>query len=212
MIQKLFDAHKVGDFKDQKIKMLWIFVGILLFLNLLIFFGFVGIKHDLNSEKLYVTPAEVTQGGFYQTNVIPPAIVYGFTYQIFVAINTWATNGTKDYQTNIVQYKYYLTPDYADYLEKDLKDSLQNGDLEDTVQTLSPYGTINDKDVEQVNDNTWIVTLPLRVTHYKDAAVILDAVYDYKVRVVRTGSSIQYNPWGLEIDGVVSKDLVKTLV
>ena len=69
-----------------------------------------------------------------------------------------------------------------------------------------------DANVKQIDDNTWVVDLPLRVTHYKDATVVMDAVYDYQVRVVRTASSIQYNPWGLAIDGIVSSTRVKTLV
>ena len=211
MLKKLFDAHTIADFKEQKIKMLWAFIVMLMGINGCLFIAMLNINSSLHHQQLYITPAEVTQGGYYQTNVIPNAIVYGFTYEIFVAINTFANNGIKDDQANIIKYKYYLSPDYASYLQGDLKKSTNSGELLDTVQTLSPYGTPSNNDVKQVDDNTWIVDLPLRVTHYKDATVIMDAVYDYQIRVVRTASSITFNPWGLAIDGVVSSTRVKTL-
>ena len=211
MLKRLFDTHKIHDFKEQKLKILWIFIIILISLNVLNFVGYLRLGNSLDHELLYITPAEVTQGGYYKTNVIPNEIVYGFTYQIFVALNTFADNGVKDYQANIVKYRYYLTPDYVSYLQTDLKKSLTDGDLQDIVQILSPYGNQLDQSVKQIDDNTWAVDLTLRVTHYKDATVIMDAVYDYQVRVIRTASSIQYNPWGLAIDGVISSTRIKTL-
>ena len=52
----------------------------------------LGNKGALRHQRLYLTPANVLQGGYYRTNTVSPAFVYGFAYQMFVAINTWSTN------------------------------------------------------------------------------------------------------------------------
>ncbi len=213
MLQKVFDTWKLTDFYQQKIKMLWIFIIALGAINFLLWVGLMSVKSELHDQKLYITPAQVLQGGYYKTNTLSQAYVYGFAYQIFVALNTWSIDAVHDYKNNIQEYRYYLTPEYRDTLNQDYDSSLESQNLLDSVQTLAPYNeTGYDPTVKQLNDNSWEVDLILRVTRYKDSAILMDALYDYKVRVVTTAQSIQYNPWGLAVAGIVSKTRLKTFV
>ncbi len=212
----MFDTWKIQDFLKQKLQMLWIFIGILLVLLLLQWINIYGIKTQLQNQRLYITPANVVTGGYYQANQVSPAIVYGFGYQLFVAMNTWSTDAKDDYQKNIETYRYYLTPSYSAYLQQDYINSLNDGNLTDSTQTIAPFNGLGydgePGQVVQVSANTWIVDLKLRVTSYKDNTVLMDALYDYKVRVSRTAESIQFNSWGLALDGLVSRTLIKTFV
>lgn len=215
MLKQTFDTWKIMDFQKQKVKMLVCFVGLLFVINGLLWTSVNGIKHQLKHQRIYLTPAQVLQGGYYQTNKVSHAFVYGFAYQMFVAINTWSDNARKDYKKNMFDYRYYLTPGYRSTLNRDYETSFETGNLLDSVQTIAPYngmGYISGGPVKQTGDNRWVVDLTLRVTRYKDNAVLMDALYEYKIRVVRTAASIQYNPWGLALDGLVSKKRLKTFV
>lgn len=212
---KLFDTWKQIDFQRQRIRMLWGFIAILVFVNVLLWRGIVGIQGQLQHQRVYVTPASVVQGGYHRLNMIPNAFVAGFAYQLFVAINTWSENARKDYKNNIFRYRFYLTPTYRQALLKDFNARDNSGNLFDSIQTLAPY---HDKDavsgmqVKRVSEGSWIVRLSLRVTRYKNGSVLMDALYTYQVRVVQTAQSIQYNPWGLALAGLVSKTRVKTFI
>ena len=203
------------DFQRQKLNILWGFIGILCIIIILLWCSLNGIKDQLRHQRLYITPAQVLQGGYYQTNHRSNAFVYGFAYQMFVAINTWSENAQKDDKQNILHYRYYLTPSYRHYLHTDYQHSLETGNLLDSIQTIAPYNGMGDlvgKHVKRLTDNSWVVDLRLRVTRYKDNAVLMDALYDYQIRVVRTAQSIQFNPWGLALDGLVAKKRLKTFV
>jgi len=215
MMKKQFDTWKIMDFQNQKVKMLWGFIGILCVIILLLWSSTNRIKDQLKNQRIYLTPAQVLQGGYYKTNSVSNAFVYGFAYQMFVAINTWSDNAQKDYKKNIIDYRYYITPSYRSYLNNDYENSFETGNLLDSVQTIAPYngmGYVNGNQVKRTGDNSWVVDLRLRVTRYKDNAVLMDALYEYKVRVVRAAESIQYNPWGLVLDGLVSKKRLQTFV
>ena len=215
MLKKMFDTWKIMDFQKQKVKMLICFIGLLFVINLLLWTSVNGIKEQLKHQRIYLTPAQVLQGGYYKTNTVSQAFVYGFAYQMFVAINTWSDNAQKDYKKNIIDYRYYITPSYRSYLNNDYETSFASGNLLDSVQTIAPYngmGYVSGVQVKRHGDNSWIVCLKLRVTRYKDKAVLMDALYEYKIHVVRTAESIQYNPWGLALDGLVSKRRLKTFV
>jgi len=118
-----------------------------------------------------------------------------------------------DHKNNIKEYRYYLTPEYRDTLNQDYDTSLASQNLLDSIQTFAPYSESgNNQTVKQLSDNSWEVDLILRVTRYKDSAILMDALYDYKVKVVATAQSVQYNPWGLAVAGIISKTRLKTFV
>jgi integrating conjugative element protein (TIGR03746 family) len=214
-MKTLFDTWKISDFQKQKEKILWVFILILLTIVVIIYTGMRGIRSELRHQKLYLTPAQVLQGGYYKTNKIPDAFVYGFAYQMFVAINTWSINAKSDYNKNIINYRYYITPRYRQSLQSDYQSSLQTGNIVDSMQTISPYngmGFVSGKQVKRTGPNSWTVSLTLRVARYKDNAVLMDALYDYKIKVTRTAESIEYNPWGLSLDGLIAKTRLKTFV
>lgn len=211
----MFDTWKAIDAHKQKIALLWIVIGILLVIIMLFWSSLMGIKGALRHQRLYVTPANVLQGGYYKTNTVSPAFVYGFAYQMFVAINTWSTNARVDYPKAITTYRYYLTPAYRTQLQNDFHQKTYTGALLDSVQTVAPFngmGFINGAQVKQVSQDSWVVDIKLRVTRYKDQAVLMDGLYDYKVRVVRSAQSLSFNPWGLALAGLVSKTHLKTFV
>lgn len=211
----MFDAWRASDAQKQKIALLWVFIGVLLVIIGLFWSSLMGIKGALRHQRLYLTPANVLQGGYYKTNTVSPAFVYGFAYQMLVAVNTWSTDARVDYPKAITTYRYYLTPEYRTQLQNDFHQKSASGDLLDSVQTLAPFngmGFRNGAQVKQVSQDSWVVDMKLRVTRYKDQAILMDALYDYKVRVVRSAQSLSFNPWGLALAGLVSKTRLKTFV
>ena len=122
---------------------------------------------------------------------------------------------TIDYREAINTYRTYVTPEYRTTLLNDFHQQAMNGALLDSVQTLAPFngkGFLTNAQVKPVSQDSWVVDLTLRVTRYKDQTILMDALYDYKVRVVRTAQQIQFNPWGLALAGLVSKTRLKTFV
>ena len=215
MLEKFFDTWKRLDFERQKMRMLWGFMGVLSLIIFGLLINLHTIASQLTHQRLYITPAKVLRGGYYRANTLSNSFVYGFSYQMFVAINTWSEGAAKDYQKNIRDYRYYMTPRYRAALTADYQQSISNGNLLASVQTLAPYngmGVVSGMSVQAVDDNSWIVTLPLRVTRFKDNAVLMDALYEYKIRVRRTTQSIQYNPWGLALDALIAKKRLKTFL
>ena len=168
------------------------------------------LNHAMSRQRLYIAPSAVVKGGYITANVIPPAIVYGFTHEVFIDLNTFT--GQDSFRDHIQNMAYYLTPRYRQQLIQTSHD--HPSAMHRVTQIFSPYGDVGYQhtSVTQTSDGSWLVMLTLRVTHRKDGMVLLDELVRYRVRVVRVAASMKTNPWGLAIDRLESKQTLKNFL
>lgn len=186
---------------ERIIKSLWGVVGILVVLNVLLFFGW----QSAPSRMTIYIPPDITQGTKERPNSIPNADVYAFAFQIFSAMNTWSHSGEQDYVNAIRGYRYYLTPRFLSQLKMDEKQRSRTGSLQRTRIMTGFTGMGFDRhSVRKLSENTWLVTLKMRVQERVGKTIVKDVLINYPLRVVKINMSISLNPWSLAIDSFES--------
>jgi len=197
-LNKIFNVWKKFDELGLTIKSLWVVIGILVFLNIFLVFGWMRMPSRL---RIYLPP-DLTQGAMLKPGKIPKSTVYAFGYQIFTAINTWTDSGSSDYRKNINAYENYLSPSFYQELLEDHATRAANGSLgrQRLVTGVSGMG-YSPQDVRILGDGTWLVDLHLKIQETVNGSVVKDVVMDYPLVVSRIHTSIQVNPWGLAITG-----------
>lgn len=196
----MFNTWKQLDANSELIKALYVIIGLLFILCILFFWGWRSAPKHLT---VYIPP-DISEATTQKPNVIPKPSVYAFAFQIFTAINTWSQSGTDDYPKEIADYRYYLTIPFHSALIADYKQRSSEGSLSRTrlMTGFSGKGYSN-QSVKVLGPNSWAVTLTMHVVERVGNTVVKDVLIDYPLRVVRTQMSINYNPWGLALDGFV---------
>lgn len=194
----IFSQWKKEDQNNSLVKALWVFIGVLFFINLL---TFIGWKTSPSRLRVYIPP-NISSGTWVKPGDIPPSTVYAFSFQIFSAINTWSTGGSTDYLKNIHSYKNYLTPEFFRELSLDYHTRKGTGGLERKRIMASVLNDPYSPDqVKYLGSGTWLVNMPLHIVETVNGSVVKDVNMDYPLLVSRLHESIQNNPWGLVLDG-----------
>lgn len=207
----MFKLWKKMDNDRQLIQALWRMVAVLVGVIGLLAIGWMSAPSRLT---VYVPPDISTGATNLKPEVIPVGVIYAFAFEIFTAINTWSVSGESDYLTAISTYRYYLTPRFQAVLLNDEKKRLAEGGLS-RVRLMTGYSGMgySDDSVKVIGKNMWQVNMTLRVVESVSGETIKDVVIDYPLRIVRVNEATTLNPWGLAIDGFVSKpSRAKTLV
>ena len=197
---KLFDYWKQEDKYQLIIKLQSGFIGILLVLSLLFFWGWKSAPERLT---LYLPP-DISGGVFIKADQIPPQDIYEFAFQVFGSVNTWTNDGTTDYPTLIQNYKDYFSPNFMGWLNSDYQDKSQQNAL-DRKRYMTLYGTYNSNDVTKVSQDTWQVNLEVEIVETVDNQVVKDVVMVYPLIITKADLPITSNPWGLVISGFASQ-------
>ena len=206
----LFKAWKKLDQQGVAIKNLWVFVGVLIVLNLFLLISLAAAPKQL---RVYVPP-DLSRGAMLKPGNIPKATVYAFAFQIFTALNSWPDSGMKEYGKNINSYRNYLSPAFYQQLEQDKLDRSSNGELsrKRIMSGVSGMG-YQPIDVTILGNGTWLVKMQLQIMETLEGAVIKNVIMTYPLIISRVHTSIQINPWGLEIRGYNQHPYrVKTIV
>lgn len=204
----MFKAWKKFDELHLVIKVLWIFIGILVFVNVILCIGWM---HAPKKMRIYIPP-DLSSGALINPNEIPKASIYAFAFQIFTAVNSWPESGAQDYAKNLNSYRNYLSSSFYYALLRDLKSRQENGELNRhrimSAATAMPYSEV---DVKKLGNGVWLVNLHLQLIETLDGSVIKNVVMDYPLQVASIHTSIQLNPWGLVLTGYHGKSFrVKT--
>lgn len=194
----IFQMWKRLDQLHITIKTLWIMIGLLIICNSLLFIGW---KSSPKLLRIYLPP-DLSQGAMIQPEKITKNTVYAFAYQIFTAINTWTKTGQDDYINNINAYHNYLSSHFYQTLLADVNSRQQEGALtrQRLVSGITGLG-YNTTSVKVLGKDTWIVILQLQIQESVDGALVKQIEETYPLLVTRVNTSIQINPWGLEISG-----------
>ena len=193
-----FTAWKKLDQQSIVIKQLWIFISLLVGLNLCLLLGLVTTPSRL---RIYIPP-DLSHGAMLKPDKMTRDTVYAFTFQIFTALNSWPDSGTKEYEKNINAYRNYLTPAFYQKLQKDKQARTRNGELmrKRIMSGVSGMG-YKPSDVKVLGNGTWLVNMHLQIIETLEGSVIKNVIMDYPLVVSQIHASMQVNPWGLQIAG-----------
>jgi len=206
-----FQLWRRIDSVNQTVKVLWVVIGILVFLNLMLFWGWQSAPQRL---RIFVAPTQIAEGATVQADVVPDDVVYAFTFQVFSAMNTWSMDGNTDYISAIKQYRYYETDGFYHDLMDDYETRKAEGSL-DRLRAMTGYSGMGfmPGSVTARGEGVWEVDLKLQVVERVGNTIVKDVLIQYPMRVVRTNLSVALNPWGLAIDGYVqTPQRIKTFV
>ena len=194
----IFNSWKRIDDLSLTVKTLWAVIALLVVLNIMMYCGW---KFAPQKMRIYIPP-DLSHGAMLTPNHIPRSTVYAFAFQIFTAINSWPDSGTADYKRNISIYRNYLSPSFFQQLMQDDLDRANNGELarKRIMSGVSGHGYLP-SDVKVLGNGTWLVTMALQIQETLDGSVIKNVIMKYPLLITRVHTSIQVNPWGLELAG-----------
>jgi integrating conjugative element protein (TIGR03746 family) len=194
------------DFTLQKMKM-W--RGFTLFLGVLLLFGLMVHKSKINDFTIHIPP-DLTAGKVQNINHVAHASVYTFSTYIYQQINRWKEDGKKDFTKNIETLRFYLTPRYYQQLKTEYKKKLQQGELQGRIRGVSEMAGHNyteDKVTMLAKNRAWEVKVDLNVQEWFRGMEVKNVNIQYPLKVVRFDIDKERNPWGLALDGYVSKPI-----
>ena len=206
----IFKTWKILDQQNLSIKYLWIFIGILFLVNIFLLCGLLSAPNKL---RVYIPP-DLSHGAMINPHHIPRATVYAFAFQIFTSINSWSDSGTLEYEKNINSYRNYLSASFYKLLQEDKNTRAENGELSRNriMSGVSGMG-YRPSDVKVLGNGSWVINMHLQIIETLDGSVIKNVIMDYPILVSRIHTSIQLNPWGLEIAGFYQSPYrIKTII
>ena len=192
------------------IKTLWIVIAII---SGLFAMQSVSIYSIPNRLRLYVPP-NLSRGADLKVGKIPASNVYGFVYQIFLQINSWPKSGTKNYLSNIHNYRNYLSNRFYHALMQDEQRRANDGELgrKRIMSGVAGY-PYTPSDVKSMGDGTWEVDIPLQIQESVNRDMVKNVIIDYSFLVSRVHESILLNPMGMVISGFAKRPYrLKTIV
>lgn len=194
----------------MSIKYLWIFISILIAINL---FLAIGLMSAPNRLRVYLPP-DLSHGAMISPKDIPKSVVYAFAFQIFTSINSWSDTGGTQYEKNISSYRNYLSASFYQALQKDNTDRAANGELSrDRIMSGASGMGYKPSDVSVLGDGTWLVNMHLQIVETLDGSVIKNVIMDYPILISRVHTAIAVNPWGLVISGFKAPPYrIKTII
>ena len=174
-------------------------IGVLVILNLFLWYGWHEAKNDL---RIHIPP-DIRSGAILKADDITPPNVYAFAAYIFQQLNHWASDGEKDYGMQIFRTAPYLTPDFREYLSNDLDIRGKRGELTGRVRVIQaiPGQGYEERRVDVVDTNTWVIWLDYSIQETVRGMEVKHLKIRYPVRVVRYDVDPETNPSGLALDG-----------
>ena len=153
-------------------------------------------------QRLYLPP-DLRAGNTVTLNEIPVTTAYSFAVSIFQYLNTWLEDGAKDYPARVAELAPYISPSYKQWLKEDILRRSNRGELDRRTRTVTLINDMayDDRRVDIINENNFVVWLDLRITETHRGVPIKSVDIRYPIRVVRSNVSPEFNPWGLMLDG-----------
>ncbi|ENY2965832.1 PFL_4703 family integrating conjugative element protein [Salmonella enterica] len=184
--------------RDAHITTLRLIIGLLLLVITALWYGWQNAPRHLTIYN----PPDLRSGSTRPWWEIPPGQIYAFSFYIFQQINRWPVSGEEDYSRNLTALSAYLTPACHAQLEQDYHQRRDRGELRDRVRGVYeiPGRGFQDKRVQVIDRDNWVVTLDLTVDEYYHAEPVKRALVRYPLNVVRYDVDAQKNPWGLALD------------
>lgn len=190
-VSALENERQFGRYKTR------IIIGLFLII-LLMAFGWSRAPEDITLHY----PPDLREGAVMKVGEADPASVYLFAQYILQQINSWDQDGAADYPKRVSTLRYYLTPDYQQFLEEDIKERKAHGELTGRVRTLTFLGGGQYRDnFVQVDGDGWIAWFDVRIKEHVLGELVKDVTLRYPIRVVPYDTDREMNPWQLALDG-----------
>ena len=183
-------------------------IGILVLFSGLFWFN---AKQAKEVQRVHIPP-DLRSGSTVQVNEVPPTTAYSFALNIFQYLNTWLADGSNDYPARVSELRGYMTPSYIEWLEKDIIKRTQRGELSARTRTVTPLNktAYDDRRVDVINKDNFVVWLDLRIKETHKGIPVKTVDIRYPLRVVRSDVPLDFNPWGLKLDGSNSSPIRMT--
>lgn len=164
--------------------------------------GSVGLNFALYDGLSISIPPDFRAGALVKPGVKQPENVFAFTASVFMSLNSWGENGQKDYPDNTKKLLAFFTPNFRNQLVDDMNKKNKAGELDGITRQLSlPPEYVFDQDtVTVVNNDQWIVKLPLEIKEYVDGQLIKDIEVLYSFGVKRMRTNVAENAEQIGID------------
>lgn len=180
---------------------IWTLRGLCGVLTLLLIVAMSGWM--LAPSKLTIhNPPDLRTGSTRPYWEVDPGAVYTFAFYIFQQLNSWTTDGSKDYPRRIANLAPYLTPQCRNFLEDDATQRNNRGELTDRVRGITeiPGRGYKPDNVSIIDRDNWIVTLDISADEYYHAESVKRALVRYPLKVTRWETDAELNPMGLALD------------
>lgn len=188
---ELENQRQFGRYKTR------IIVGLFLIIALMAF-GWARAPEQITLHY----PPDLREGAVMKVGEVDPASIYLFAQYILQQINSWDHDGATDYPNRVSALRYYLTPDYKQSLEEDIKQRASHGELTGRVRTLSFLGGGQyQDDFISVDGDGWIAWFDIRIREFVLGELVKDVTLRYPIRVVAYDADREMNPWQLALDG-----------
>ena len=140
-------------------------------------------------QRVFIPP-DMRAGSTVTLNQVPATTAYSFAISIFSFLNTWLDDGSVEYPARVGELNAYLTPSYTQWLKEDILRRSSRGELDRRTRTVTV-----------INENNFVVWLDLRIKETHRGVDIKTVDIRYPLKVVRSDISLDFNPWGLQLDG-----------
>ncbi|HCC79991.1 MAG TPA: TIGR03746 family integrating conjugative element protein [Methylophaga sp.] len=153
-------------------------------------------------QRVFIPP-DMRAGSTVTLNQVPATTAYSFAISIFSFLNTWLDDGSVEYPARVGELNAYLTPSYTQWLKEDILRRSSRGELDRRTRTVTVINEMayDDERVEIINENNFVVWLDLRIKETHRGVDIKTVDIRYPLKVVRSDISLDFNPWGLQLDG-----------
>ncbi len=164
------------------------------------------------SQLTIHNPPDLRSGSTRLWWEIDPSTVYGFAFYVFQQLNSWSTNGQKDYPDKIDMLTHYLTPACKIWLKGDARSRDLRGESSERVRTVAEIPGRGVADVYRDEQGTpmprvkilgrdnWVVTLDLVIDEYYQSEKVKRSLTRFPLKVVRWAGDPELNPFGLALD------------
>lgn len=203
----VFRVWRYDHFLKLMIMAQWVFIALLM---AVIYMLYSGWKTAPVYQRFYVAPALVAKGGYVKANQPSKANIFGFAYNMYLSINTFPDSVKADYPKNLKSYQYYLSSGYRTQVTQDMRQKTSdviNNNMSVSYQLLNPMFSEDfvNTHVKEVRTGIWHVTFFLKENQSLNDKVIASNRYEITLQVSLVAPNVTYNPFGLQLDGVVSQ-------
>jgi integrating conjugative element protein (TIGR03746 family) len=186
-------AFKKLDQKDKTIKLLVIIIALL---GILLMHAHVRVVNTPKEMTCHMPP-DIRTGGAMKIGVAYDITAYDFVFTMFSSVNTWSSDGSKEYKLKLQQYKNYFSNDYIKTLERKADRDIQANKGRTRVVEY-----VQDKyQVKSLGGNRFEVELVVHIVDKIRDHIIKDEFVKYYFYVTPSNVIRSKNPWQLKIQG-----------
>lgn len=148
-------------------------------------------------------PPDIRSGATVVANRVGPADAFVFGTYIFQQLNRWPEDGQKEFGKRVFQLSAYLTPQFQEWLIKDIEERGHRGELSGRTRALQLLAGAGYKEqlVQIPAKDVWIVQLDVHIVETVRGMDVKSVYIRYPLRVVKYAVDPESNPWGLALDG-----------